>query len=129
MSKFVITKEHGAAKPFFAQHMEMLIDRYCDEVPEDATRKILSINLVKDDEGDKERMLSEYYENLLTATEPDFAENNKQIGYRNFPWHAATKNGTQPFVDLLNSLDDEYLKGFGIYHETRNAFTKEGQVI
>jgi len=33
------------------------------------------------------------------------ASEGKHIEYRNFDWHAATKNGTDPFNELLNSLD------------------------
>ena len=50
------------AKPFFKQHMSMLFDRYCQEVEDGDIQKIFSMNLVKDSEGDKERMLSAYYE-------------------------------------------------------------------
>ena len=59
----------------------------------------------------------------------EFEPNGRKIGYHNFPWHAKAKNGMTPFTDLLESLDGEYLRDFGIYHETRNMFTKEGTVI
>ena len=52
----------------------------------------------------------------------------KEIIYRNFGWHAETKHGTEPFSQLLDSLDENTLQGIGIYHEVRNKFTKEGQV-
>ena len=45
--------------------MDMLFDRYCQEVKPGETKKILSMNLVKVKEGDKERNLSAYYEQLL----------------------------------------------------------------
>lgn len=38
--------------------MKMLVERYCSEVPEGQTKKIVSINLVKKKEGDKERNLA-----------------------------------------------------------------------
>lgn len=84
------------------------------------------MNLVKDTEGDKERELSAFYENLLEMSKDELAQEGKSIGYHNFPWHAATKQGTEPFVELLDSIDQDYLRSFGIYHETRNQFTKEG---
>lgn len=77
--------------------MQMLFDRYTEEVPEGETKKIFSMNLVKDKEGDKERMLAEYYEQLLDLSKDKFKERGQVIGYSNFAWHAATKNGTQPF--------------------------------
>ena len=49
------------------------------------------MNLVKDKEGDKERNLSAFYEQLLDMSREGLTNENKQIGYHNFPWHAATK--------------------------------------
>ena len=72
----------------------MLFDRYCQEVPDGEIKKIVSMNLVKDDEGDKERMLAKYYEDLLEMGREDFRKDGLEIVYRNFPWHAATKQGT-----------------------------------
>ena len=61
------------------------------------TKKIFSINLVKDKEGNKERMLAAFYEQLLELSRDEFAQGGKEIGYQNFDWHAATKNGTESF--------------------------------
>ena len=69
----------------------MLFERYCEKVPDDSPKKILSMNLVKDKEGDKERNLSAFYEQLLDMSREGLTNENKQIGYHNFPWHAATK--------------------------------------
>lgn len=77
--------------------MEMLFDRYCEEVDDGETKKMFSMNLVKDKEGDKERMLAAYYEQLLALSRDGFAQDGKEIGYHNFDWHAATKNGTESF--------------------------------
>lgn len=83
------------------------------------------MNLVKDKEGDKERNLAAYYEQLLEQTRGDFEAKGSEIIYRNFDWHKETKHGTEPFVELLESLDED-LRKFGLYHEVRNQFTKEG---
>lgn len=109
-----------AAKPFFEQHMRMLFERYCEDVPEGEPKKIFSINLVRDDEGGKERALAAYYEQLLDSVKDELAAEGKTIGYNNYNWHARTKQDTSSFTDLLDSLDDDYLRTFGIYHETRN---------
>ena len=85
--------------------MRMLFERYTQEVPEGEVKTIVSMNLVKNDEGDKERMLAKYYEDLLDMSKEEFKRDNLEVEYRNFPWHAATKQGTQPFVDVLESLD------------------------
>ena len=53
--------------------MKMLFDRYCQECPEGQTKKIVSMNLVKLKEGDKERNLAEYYERLLALSKDTFA--------------------------------------------------------
>ena len=71
--------------------MRMLFERYTQEVPEGETKKIFSINLVKDNEGDKERDLAAYYEQLLDMSREEFKADGLEIGYNNFPWHAATK--------------------------------------
>ena len=52
------------------------------------------MNLVKDKEGDKERDLAAYYEQLLELSREEFEADGLEIGYNNFPWHAATKHGT-----------------------------------
>ena len=57
--------------------MSMLFDRYCLQVPEGETKKIFSMNLVKDDEGDKERILSAYYEQLLNMSRERFNNEGK----------------------------------------------------
>lgn len=106
--------------------MDMLVDSYCQEVT-DGPKKVISMNLVKVKEGDKERNLSAYYEQLLEQTKADFTAKGSEIVYRNFGWHKETKHGTEPFSELLQSLDEDFIK-FGIYHEVRNQFTKEGQV-
>lgn len=128
VSKFVIEKEMGAAKPFFEQHMRMLFERYCDEVPQGEPAKIFSMNLVRDNEGNKERTLAAYYEQLLDSVKDELAAEGKSIGYSNYNWHARTKQDTSSFSALLNSLDEDYLRKFGIYHETRSQFSKEGVV-
>ena len=45
----------------------------------------------------KERMLAAYYEQLLALSRDGFGQDGKEIGYHNFDWHAATKNGTESF--------------------------------
>ena len=110
MSTFKISKNHEAAKPFFENHMKMLVERYCSEVPDGQTKKIVSINLVKEKEGDKERTLAEYYERLLELSRDEFAEQGIEIVYRAFGWHKKTKNGTEPFSELLESLDEDTLR-------------------
>jgi len=62
VSKFVIEKDVQVALPYFEKHIQMLFDRYCNQAEDSMTKKILSMNLVKDTEGDKERMLAAYYE-------------------------------------------------------------------
>ncbi len=57
--------------------MQMLFDRYCQEVPEGETKKIFSINLVKDDKDDKERRLAAYYEELLESVKDELRAENK----------------------------------------------------
>lgn len=52
--------------------MQMLIDRYCQEVPEGETKKIVTMNLVKDKAGDKERDLAEYFEQLFDLSRDNF---------------------------------------------------------
>ena len=106
----------------------MLFDRYCEEIPDGETKKIFSMNLVKNNADDKERMLAAYYEELLESVKDNLQAENKQIGYHNYNWHAETKQSTQSFTNLLNSLDNDYLRSFGIYQETRNPLTKEGVV-
>ena len=74
--------------------MRMLFERYTQEVPEGETKKIFSMNLVKDKEGDKERDLAAYYEQLLEMSREEFKADGLEIGYHNFSWHAATKQST-----------------------------------
>ena len=52
------------------------------------------MNLVKDAEGNKERELAAYYEQLLELSREKFASEGKEIKYHNFDWHRLTKNGT-----------------------------------
>ena len=52
------------------------------------------MNLVKDNAGDKERDLAAYYEQLLEMSRAEFEADGLEIGYHNFPWHAATKQST-----------------------------------
>jgi len=42
--------------------MDMLFERYCQEVPEGETKKVVVMNLVKLKEGDRERDLAAYFE-------------------------------------------------------------------
>ena len=91
-------------------------------------QKILSINLVKQKAGDKERMLAEYYESLLDLSREQMASRGQEVGYRSFDWHKQTKNGVEPFEHLLKELEPDYLEKIGVYHEVRNKFTKEGRV-
>ena len=72
----------------------MLFERYTQEVPLGDIKKIFSINLVKDNLHDKERHLAEYYEELLELCRNEFERDGLEIGYHNFPWHAATKHST-----------------------------------
>ena len=74
VTKFVVEKEAGAAHPFMEMHMQMLFDRYCKDVPNGEVMKVVSMNLVKDNEGDKERNLSAYYEQLLDMSKDKMLE-------------------------------------------------------
>ena len=49
------------------------------------------MNLVKIKEGDKERNLAAYYEQLLDASREEFAAKGSEIIYRKFDWHKETK--------------------------------------
>jgi len=102
----------------------MLFDRYCEDVPDGETKKIYSMNLVRDNDDSKERALGAYYEQLLDSVKDELEAENKQIGYHNFNWHKETKHGTESFTNLLESIDTDFLRSFGIYHEKRNQFTK-----
>ena len=101
MSTFLISKEILAAKPFFEQHIVQLIDRYCFEVPEGQTKKIVSVNLVKKKEGSNERSLAAYYEQLLENSKAEFERAGIEVCYRSFDWHKETRNGTGPYSELL----------------------------
>mmetsp|Transcript_27915 Transcript_27915/g.34677 ORF Transcript_27915/g.34677 Transcript_27915/m.34677 type:complete len:80 (+) Transcript_27915:379-618(+) len=79
----------------------MLVDRYCQETPAGQTKKIVSVNLVKEKEGNKERNLATYYERLLDMSRDGFSAEGFEVVYRAFDWHKLTKQGTESFSELL----------------------------
>ena len=119
-----VTKSVEATLPATETHMQMLFDRYCQDVED---KSIYSLNLVRDRPG-KELKLTKHYEKVLEALKEKYSKKNQKIGYINFDWHRLTSQGTEPFDTFLDEINDEYLDKFNIYKEVRNEFTKEGRV-
>ena len=111
----MISKELEAAKPFFEQHIDMLVERYCGEVPQGEPNKIVQVNLCKTKAGHKETSLTAYYEQLLKLSAPQLNEKGTEVIYHNFDFKKQTKHGTEPFAEFLESMDEDHLRGFGIY--------------
>ena len=101
-----------------------MFGEYCSEAEK---KKIYIINLLK--RKGNELRLSEQLEEILKITKEDYARDQRYIGYHNLDFHHLCKDNQDAIDDLLDSIEDEYLNEFGVYHEIRHPITKEGRVL